>query len=157
MSATVFALSTCNVRRPIPQWMVDRWSDLSPHGGSQKIGQAEILAAIAVYFSLPADQIRGRRVLHFIDNTSALYAIFNGYSRAPDSSWLVNIFHCMNATPKADVWWAYVATKANVADLPSRGMFDFLRDVLDASPFEFNLDENMWATPPHIFLPTIPS
>ena len=40
----------------------------------QKIGQCEILAASAVYTSMP-DLFRGRDVIHWIDNTSALAAL----------------------------------------------------------------------------------
>ena len=48
------------------------------------IGQLEILAAVAVYFSMP--ELRGRRVLHWIDNTGAVAALTSGmYARAPDS------------------------------------------------------------------------
>ena len=137
----------------IPQWMIDRWNNLLPDR-TQRIFQAEILAAILPYFSLPNSLTRDRRVLHFVDNTSALYALFNGYSRMPDSSWMVNMFHCLNATLRADIWWEYVASKANIADLPSRNEFDILINDLDAIFFPFLLDEGFWAIPPQALLPT---
>ena len=136
----------------IPQWLIDTWETLNP-GHQQKIGQAEIFAEIVVYPSLPAEMIRGRRVLHFVDNTSALYAVYNGYSRAADSSWMVNMFHCMNATIRADIWWEYVASKANIADLPSRNQFDVLVNELNAEFFELNLEQAFWMQPPQSFLP----
>ena len=38
----------------------------------QYIGQLELLATIGVYYSIP--ELRGRRVVHWIDNTSAIAA-----------------------------------------------------------------------------------
>ena len=106
---------------PIPQYILDFFVVKK-----QKIGQCEILAATAVYSSLPT-LLRGRRVLHFIDNTSAISCLLHGYSGKPDSALLVNAFHLYNAGLKADIHFEYVESKANVADLPSRGEFEFLR------------------------------
>ena len=55
------------------------------------IGQLEILAAVAVYFSMP--ELRGRRVLHWIDNTGAIAALTKGYARAPNSVRIVHVFN----------------------------------------------------------------
>ena len=59
------------------------------------IGQLEILAAVAAYFSVP--ELRGRRVLHWVDNTSAVAALTKGQARAPDSVTIVHAFkaHCL--------------------------------------------------------------
>jgi hypothetical protein len=88
----------------------------------QYIGQLELLAAVAVYLTFP-DETRGRRVLHWIDNTSALAALIKGYARAEDSARIVQAFHAFNLGLQADAWFEYVASKANIADLPSRGEF----------------------------------
>jgi len=95
----------------------------------QYIGQLELLAATACYYSLP-DIFRGREVIHFVDNTSAIAALIKGYSGAPDSSRIVHAFHSLNAGLRTNVWFQYVASKANVADLPSRGAHDELMEVL---------------------------
>ena len=41
----------------------------------QYIGQLELLAAVCVYYSVPADEWDGRHIVHFIDNTSALAGV----------------------------------------------------------------------------------
>ena len=56
------------------------------------IMQAELTAAVAVFFTLPA-LLRGRRALLFIDNVAALSAIVKGYARCADAAVLVNSFH----------------------------------------------------------------
>ena len=71
----------------------------------------KILAATAVYSSLP-QILRGRRVIHFIDNTSAISCLLHGYSGKPDSALLVNAFHLFNAGLKADIHFEYVESKA---------------------------------------------
>ena len=54
----------------------------------QQIGQVELVGAVAPYLSLPAE-LAGRRVIHFIDNTSALAALAKGYSGVPNSAHIV--------------------------------------------------------------------
>ena len=99
----------------------------------QKIGQCEILAANAVYYTLP-DLCRDRSVVHWIDNTSAISCLVHGYSGKPDSALLVNAFNLFNAGLKARVHYEYVESKANVADLPSRREFSYLRLALGSEP-----------------------
>ena len=88
----------------------------------QYIGQCEILAAACVYFTFP-DLCRGREILHWIDNDSALQGLKKGYSPKSDSARLIHAFHMFNAGLNNDVWFEYVESKANIADAPSR--FDF--------------------------------
>ena len=97
----------------------------------QKIGQCEILAAAAVYTSMP-DLFRGRAAIHWIDNTSAISCLLHGYSGKLDSALLVNAFHLFNAGLRVRVHFEYVESKANVADLPSRQEFTYLLTVLAA-------------------------
>lgn len=85
------------------------------------IGQLELIAAAAPYVSFPVETFQGWDVLHFIDNTSALYGMVKGYSSRPDSLAIIRAFHVANLAVRANVWFNYVASKANVADLPSRG------------------------------------
>ena len=91
----------------------------------QKIGQCEILAASMVYTSMP-ETFRGRSVIHWIDNTSAISCLLHGYSSKVDSALLVNAFHLFNASLRANIHFEYVESKANVADLPSRRELCFL-------------------------------
>ena len=82
---------------------------------------------MAVYTTL-ASELRGRRVVHWIDNTSALCALVRGYSRAPDSVRIVHAFHAFALGIDVSSWFEYVASKANIADLPSRGEFDWVHE-----------------------------
>ena len=53
-----------------------------------------------------------------MDNSSALYGLVKGYSARPDSLAIIRAFHAANLAIRANVWFNYVASKANVADLP---------------------------------------
>ena len=89
------------------------------------IGQLELLAAVAVYYSVP--ELRGRRVLHWIDNTGVIAALTKGYSRAPDSVRILHVFKAFCLGLGVSAWFQWVPSKANIADLPSRNEFDLLR------------------------------
>ena len=87
----------------------------------QQIGQVELVGAVAPYLSLP-HILAGRRVIHWIDNTSALAALAKGYSGVPDSAHLVHVFHAWAAAAGTAVWFEYVPSAANPADEPSRSL-----------------------------------
>ena len=89
------------------------------------IGQLELLAAVAVYYSVP--ELRGRRVLHWIDNTGVIAALTKGYSRAPDSVRILHVFKAFCLGLGVSIWFQWVPSKANIADLPSRSEFALLR------------------------------
>ena len=109
-------------------------------GKKQYIGQLELLYSTAPYHSLP-HVFAGRDVLHFIDNTSAVAALVKGYSRAIDSGLIVNAFHAFNAGLRADVWFEYVNTHANWADLPSREGLDELWEIFRRMGIEQHMKE----------------
>ena len=96
---------------------VELISALKPR--KQQIGQVELVGLLAPYLSLP-HRFRGRKVLHWVDNSSAAAAASKGYSRQADSARIVHILHTTLASLGARVWFEYVRTKANVADEPSR-------------------------------------
>ena len=91
------------------------------HHKKTLIMQAEIAAAEWVYFS-NAERLRGRRVIHFIDNTGALSAMIYGYARKIDCARMVNSFHLLLASLQARVYFEWVPSGANTSDLPSRVM-----------------------------------
>jgi len=99
----------------------------------QYVGQLEVLAGVAAYTSRP-EQLRGRDVIHFIDNTGALMGLAKGYSADVDSARLISVFHVVNATVAANTWFEYVASGANISDLPSRGDFELLRSKAYEGP-----------------------
>ena len=86
----------------------------------QQVGQLEALAAECVYESLPTI-MRNADVLHFVDNTSALYGVVTGSSPQPDSTRIIFSLHLRQLLDRFVVWFSYVASAANVSDLPSRG------------------------------------
>ena len=88
---------------------------------TQQIGVVEIVGALIPYLSASA-VLAGRNVIHWIDNTSALAALTKGYSGLPDSARLVHVFHAWATATGTAVWFEYVPSAANVADLPSRDM-----------------------------------
>ena len=92
----------------------------------QYIGQLELLAALVAYSTFP-ELMRDKSVVHWIDNESAVYSLVKGYSGAPDSARVVNLFHATAAQLQVCPWFEYVHTDDNIADLPSRGDFDLVR------------------------------
>ena len=99
-------------------------------GKKTYIGQLEALAAAAVYFNLPDDALRGREVIHWIDNQSALSGFVKGYSGQEDTSMVLNAFSFKVAELGFRVWWEFVPSAQNVADVPSRSRVR--PDILDA-------------------------
>ena len=92
---------------------------------TQYITQLEVLAALVVYMSVPS-WLAGRRVLHFIDNQGALSNLISCSSKDLDCAWMVHDFAIRAARLSCGVWFDYVRSKANLADLPSRGEFALL-------------------------------
>jgi hypothetical protein len=111
---------------------------------SQYIGQLELLAAIAVYFSLAA-RLRGRRVIHCCDNSGAMACLISDYSTDSDSGALVHSFWALAVGLDIDVWFVFVNSEANIADWPSRGSVAFAAD-LSASRVE---GSELRLPPPH--------
>jgi hypothetical protein len=89
------------------------------------IAQLEVLAGVAVYFTYP-ERVRGRQVNHFIDNTVALSGLVHGYARKLDLARMINAFHLQIAALDANVYYEFVPSKCNVADLPSRDEYELL-------------------------------
>ena len=86
----------------------------------QKIGHlVELVAALVPYLSL-GERLRGRRVIHWIDNSSAVAAATKGYSQRVDSARIVHALHASFTGLRVRVWFEYVRTDANVSDKPSR-------------------------------------
>ena len=83
------------------------------------ISQVELVAAIAVYYTLPT-LLADRAVIHFIDNFAALSALVHGYASKPDLSRLVNLFHAQIAALRCRFFGDWVPSKANPSDVPTR-------------------------------------
>ena len=61
-----------------------------------------------------------RPVMHYIDNQGALYSLINGRSKDHDSNRLVFVTLMRAAKLSCNVWFDYVPSAANIADLPTR-------------------------------------
>ena len=94
----------------------------------QQVGQLELLAAVAVYYSL-ASELQGGEVIHFIDNSGAMACLIKDYSADVDSARLVHAFWGLACALDIDVWFEFVYSEANVADWPSRGWLSFATDL----------------------------
>ena len=57
---------------------------------------------------------------HYVDNQGALYCAINGRSADPDMNRLVFLAQLRIAQLRARVWFDYVPSASNVADLPTR-------------------------------------
>ena len=100
-------------------------------GKKTYIGQLEALAAASVLETLPARLTRGRSAIMWIDNLSAKYGLQKGYSKVPDSGRIINAFRLKQASLGMTIWFEYVPSKQNIADLPSRGQLSELLRVFD--------------------------
>ena len=76
-----------------------------------------------------------------MDNTSALYGLVKGYSRVPMSSSIIAAVHTAALRYDLQLWFNYVASKANIADLPSRGALAEMAALLSRFQPSFSLAE----------------
>ena len=67
---------------------------------------------------------RGRRILLFVDNDSARFALIKGYTPSVASARLVAAFWEMEACLASYCWIDRVPSASNIADGPSRLTFD---------------------------------
>ena len=102
-----------------PQWLFDSFKP----DRKTYIAQLEALATVLVYTTFGA-RLRGRKVYHFCDNTVALSAALHGYANQPDLADASNALHCAACGLRIDLWLEWVASKANLADVPSRPTHD---------------------------------
>jgi hypothetical protein len=106
---------------------------------AQQVGQLEIAAAAAPYLSLPGAFV-DQDVIHFVDNSSATYGLVKGSSPQDDSQRLIFSFHLRQVLDVFNVWFAYVASHANIADLPSRGALGEMATALRSVDSSFSLE-----------------
>ena len=86
----------------------------------QIIGQAELYPAICAR-KLWKEKIKGRDVIHFVDNDRARIALIKGASPCFESAWLVQSFWTDESESDCRSWIARVPSRSNIADGPSRG------------------------------------
>ena len=76
-----------------------------------------------------AAELRGREVIHFIDNAGSMACLIKDYSKDVDSARLVHSFWALSSALEIDVWFEFVYSDANIADWPSRGRLEFAADL----------------------------
>jgi hypothetical protein len=108
----------------LSEWSTDR---------KTYIAELEALAAVSVYTTYPT-LFAGRKVTHYIDNTVALSALVHGYAHKPELAKTVNVFYAQMLGLRTSVYFDWVPSKANIADLPSRGAFAHTRAELAGIP-----------------------
>ena len=112
------------------------------------IAQLEALAMLTPFTTYPA-RLAGRRVIHFVDNAVALSGMVHGYARDADLAVMVNAYHLMSTALRARPYLDYVASKANIADLPSRGEYGVPRMLgANARPDAMTVPPYAWLSGP---------
>ena len=95
----------------------------------QYIGQLEMLAAMAVYTSLP-DVFRNALTLHWIDNQGVLWNMVDASASEPGCADIAHSTAKAQARLGVRVWYEYVASAANIGDMPSRGDYAYTRRLM---------------------------
>ena len=112
----------------VPAHIIASWA-----AREQYITQLEALAPLVAALSRP-NQLRGRDVICFVDNTGALFGLGKGDCKDADCARMIHIFHALCLALDISVWFEYVASGANLADLPSRGDRQLLTEM-GSTPF----------------------
>ena len=97
----------------------------------QIIGQAELLP-VAVAKAVWAGQLSDAFVIAFVDNDSARHALIAGASPVAESAEIVALSGALDSALSIRQWVCRVPIAANVADGPSRLVFDLVHTLPDA-------------------------
>lgn len=110
----------------VPEDLVDHWRT-SCHKKTV-INQAELWPAVLAR-SHWRNELRGQRLVHFIDNDAARDSLIKGYSPVIESGRLVGASWLLDAEFQVYSWFARVPSEANISDGPSRGEFKELVEL----------------------------
>ena len=112
-------------------------------GKKTYIGQLEALAPTALLHTMPEAILKGRKAIMWVDNLAAKYGLQKGYSKVADSGRIINAFRLKQAALGMRVWFEWIPSEQNIADLPSRGkaselyrIFDAVSDYISGSEWE---------------------
>ena len=112
-----------HISAAVPPSVMGRWA-----ARTQYIGPIEVVAPLVALLSCP-ERFRDRDIILFIDNTGALFGIGKGDCREADCAKMIHLFHCLCTALNVRVWCEYVASGANLADLPSRDDVELLNSM----------------------------
>lgn len=107
----------------LPQWATEAWA---AGGVKQLVHQAE-LVAVPLARHVWAEELRGRRLIVFLDSDAARFALIRGASKNWHSQVLVVVSAALEAQAGSASWHARVPGEANPADAPSRLQFKGLQ------------------------------
>lgn len=105
----------------VPDVVVANWLPRANY-----MGQLEVMAG-PVAVSTWHNKLRGRQVIHFVDNDSAAAGLVRGYSPKADSSPLIGHYWLHAACSQVSMYIERVESKSNLADGPSRLDFQQLQ------------------------------
>ena len=100
----------------VPKKLISRWRR---DGIIQVIGQAELLPVVICKWAYTR-LFQGRRVIYFIDNDSARFALTAGYSISCESNRLIQFANRCESGCQTWSWYTRVPSLSNPADDPSR-------------------------------------
>ena len=119
-----YASGTC------PPWLIQSWGERRvanprpcPADKARRVSHIaalELLALLSAVLTFGAQFLRGREIVFFLDNTSAMSAAVHGYARSPDLADISNALHLALAGLTCSAWFEWVPSAANCADVPSR-------------------------------------
>ena len=98
-----------------------RISSGTPTSGSWNHFSGRVFAVAFSHRPVPrSPPLSDRPVMHYIDNQGSLYSVINGRSSDDDTNRLVFVSRLYYARARCDVWYDYVPSASNIADLPTR-------------------------------------
>ncbi len=83
----------------------------------QVVGQAELLPCLLAR-RLWAERLRGRLVVHFVDNEAARFALIKGTPPTVDSAWIAGEMWGAGVGCECFSWFGRVPSPSNPADGP---------------------------------------
>ncbi len=101
----------------VPSLLKDSWVDQL---GEHIICQLELNAMVALRWS-QAEKLSGRRVIWWVDNEAARYALIKGQSLSQTMNVLVREFYDAESSHSSYGWIERVPSYSNVAGDPSHG------------------------------------
>ena len=97
-------------------------------GSWQVIGQAE-LAPVVLSARLWSSMIAGRHLIVFLDQHAARLGLIKAFSPSEASAGIIDVAMHRLASSCTYPWFTRVASASNPADVPSRLMWDALKDL----------------------------
>ena len=125
----------------IPRQMVDKWQS---KGSKQIISQAELATVVLIREETKA-LLKDRRVIFFIDNEAARFALIKGVSGKSSMQILTTAFHDIDIASPCFHWIERVPSQSNPADWPTRGKTSELVELTGATyAGELKFSNKIW-------------